>query len=72
MTAPRLPVSEADLLAYVDDRLDPERRFEVEVHLSQCPEDAARVAADLAILAGLRVLFDPERRRRPDFGLLMT
>jgi anti-sigma factor RsiW len=72
MTTPCPAVSEADLLAYVDDRLAPGRRFEVEYHLSRCPEDAARVAADLAILAGLRALFDPERRRRPNFGLLMT
>jgi anti-sigma factor RsiW len=62
MPAPRLPriatgVTEADLLAYVDGRLDARRRAEVEVHLAGHPDDAARVEADLAIVDGLKMLF---------------
>lgn len=59
-------VTESDLLAYVDGRLDPRRRAEVEAHLARSPEDAGRVAADLALLAGLRTLF--AGRRRPAGG----
>lgn len=50
------PVGEADLLAYVDDRLSPARRREVEDYLADHPEHAHRVAADMAILEGLRLL----------------
>jgi anti-sigma factor RsiW len=31
------PITEADLLAYVDDQLDPARRIEVEEHLAHNP-----------------------------------
>ena len=51
------PITESDLLAFVDDRLAPRRRAEVEDHLVCCPQDAHRVAADLALLEGLRALF---------------
>ncbi|MCR6629551.1 MAG: hypothetical protein NVV74_05530 [Magnetospirillum sp.] len=51
------PVTENDLLAFVDDRLSLHRRHEVEDHLARCPADAHRVAADLALLEGLRVIF---------------
>lgn len=55
--APPPMVTEADLLAYVDGQLDDGRRREVEAHLIRCPQDAGRVAADLALQEGLRVLF---------------
>lgn len=71
--APPAMVTEADLLAYVDGRLDTGRRSEVEAHLLRCPQDAGRIAADLALQEGLRLLFGrpagpprpllPERRR---------
>jgi anti-sigma factor RsiW len=51
------PVSENDLLAFVDDRLPLGRRAEVADFLVHSPADAHRVAADLAILEGLRLLF---------------
>lgn len=41
------PVSEADLHAYIDDQLDVARRVEVEAHLAQRPDEAARIMADL-------------------------
>lgn len=50
-------VTEGDLLAFVDDALPSWRRAEVAEHLAQCPADATRVAADLALLNGLRLLF---------------
>lgn len=42
---PARTVSEADLQAYVDDRLPPERRADVEAHLALHADDAAKVAA---------------------------
>jgi len=44
------PVTEADLLAFVDDRLPWRRRAEIEEHLARHPDDARRVAADLVLL----------------------
>lgn len=51
------PVTETDLLAFVDGQLSPARRSAIEDHLVRCPKDAHRVAADLALLEGLRLLF---------------
>lgn len=42
---PATAVTEADLVAYVDERLPPERRADVEAYLARNPEDAARIAA---------------------------
>jgi anti-sigma factor RsiW len=57
------PITEADLLAYVDDQLDPARRIEVEEHLAHAPEAAARVMADLKDRDALRLLHaDPLAR----------
>jgi anti-sigma factor RsiW len=50
------PITETDLLAYVDDQLDPARRIEVEEHLARDPEAAARVMADLKDRDTLRLL----------------
>ena len=50
------PSPKADLLAYVDDQLDPARRIEVEEHLAHDPEAAARVMADLKDRDTLRLL----------------
>lgn len=52
-----IPVTESDLLAFVDDALPPWRRTEVADHLAHSPNDAYRVAADMAVLEGLRLLF---------------
>ena len=57
-------VTEADLLAFVDGLLDPPRRAEVEAHLGHEPRDAYRVACDLAILQGLRLLYQATSRWR--------
>lgn len=63
MTAPPRgnpdPVSESDLLAFVDARLDAARAAEIRLHLARCPQDAERIARDLAIRDGLKALFRP-------------
>lgn len=53
------PITESDLLAYVDDQLDPARRIEVEEHLAREPEAAARIMADLKDRDALRLLHAP-------------
>lgn len=58
-----LPVTETDLLAFVDDCLPSRRRAEIADHLARHPADAHRVAADLALLDGLRLLFGRPLRR---------
>ncbi|RVH29284.1 anti-sigma factor family protein [Sinorhizobium meliloti] len=55
------PVLESDLHAYVDDQLDVARRIEVEAYLSQRPQAAAQVMADLRIRDELRLAL-AERR----------
>jgi len=52
------PISELDLMAYVDDQLDPERRIAVEDHLSRHPVLAAQIMDDL--------------RRRDELRLALT
>ncbi|ALN72769.1 anti-sigma factor [Aureimonas sp. AU20] len=55
------PVLEADLVSYVDDRLAPLRRIEVEAHLATRPDEAARIMADLRLRDELRLaLVAPE------------
>ncbi len=62
MTITPFPLSESDLLSYVDDRLNPARRAEIEQHLDLFPEVRARLTADLAIQQGLQKLFGRSRR----------
>jgi anti-sigma factor RsiW len=52
------PMTEADLLAYVDDELDMARRIEVEDYLAKHPDTAARVMGDLRTRGALRLLFE--------------
>lgn len=54
---PASMITDADLLAYVDDRLPPERRVDIEAHLALHPEDAAKVAAWQAQAEALRSHF---------------
>jgi len=61
------PVQSADVEAYVDDQLDAGRRIEVEAYLSENPDIAARVMADLAIKGELRLaLAEGHRHGRPE------
>lgn len=52
------PITELDLHAYVDGRLDAERCGAVEEHLALHPEAAAHVMADMASARTLRALLD--------------
>lgn len=49
------PILEADLVAYVDDRLPALRRIDVEAHLAERPDEAARIMADLRLRDELRL-----------------
>lgn len=55
----KLPVTESDLHAYIDERLPELRRGEVEEYLEAHPEETARIAAYRAQNEALRTLFDP-------------
>jgi anti-sigma factor RsiW len=59
------PVTEQDLILYVDDHLDPERRIEVEAHLAREPELAARIMEDLRVSHELRLTL-AEMKGTPD------
>ena len=54
MTDTGRPVSQEDLHAYVDERLEPARRLEVEGYLEGHPEIAETIAADIEVRQGLR------------------
>jgi len=71
-----VPVTEAELHAYADRQLTPERTAEVDAWLERRPDEAARVRAWEAHKRELRALYDPvldepvppalrERARRP-------
>ena len=55
----RLPVSEAELHAYVDGILPAERATVIEAYLAEHPEDAARVSSYCEQTAALHRAFDP-------------
>jgi anti-sigma factor RsiW len=60
------PVTETDLLAYVDDQIDVARRIEVEDYLARHPEAAAQVMADLKTRDALRLALGGELPRPPE------
>lgn len=55
----KLPITEADLHAYVDGLLPDARRSEIESYLAARPDEAGRLAAYLRQNEALRKLFDP-------------
>src|SRR3954469_24400202 len=58
MTNPRIPVTEDELHAYVDNELPAERRGDVEAWLSAHPDDAARVQAWRTMAEALHARYD--------------
>ena len=60
------PITEGDLLAYVDGQLPAMRRVEVEAHLARHPDDAAQVMADLRDRDALRAAYAPAPGAGPD------
>ncbi len=60
------PITETDLLAYVDDQIDVARRIEIEDYLARNPEAAAQVMADLKIRDALRLSMADDLPRPPE------
>src|ERR1700694_1985480 len=58
MTDPKIPVTEDELHAYVDNELPAERRGDVEVWLAAHPDDAERVRAWRAMAEALHARYD--------------
>src|SRR3954468_3018120 len=58
MTDPKIPVTEDELHAYVDNELPAERRGDVEAWLSAHPDDAARVQAWRTMAEALHARYD--------------
>jgi anti-sigma factor RsiW len=58
MTDPKIPVTEDELHAYVDNELPAERRGDVEAWLTARPEDAARVQSWRAMAELLHARYD--------------
>jgi anti-sigma factor RsiW len=53
------PITEAELQAYADGRLDPERRSEVEAWLAARPDEAERIGDYRKLGEALRSAYDP-------------
>lgn len=58
MTDPKIPVTEDELHAYVDNELPPERRGDVEAWLAGHPDDAERVQSWRAMADALHARYD--------------
>src|SRR5438105_14783926 len=58
MTDPRIPVTEDELHAYVDNELPAERRGDVEAWLAAHPDDAERVRSWRALAEMLHARYD--------------
>jgi anti-sigma factor RsiW len=67
----QMPVTEAELHAYVDGVLPAARMAEIEAYLNARPEEADRVAAYAAQNDALRRLFDPVRDEAPPAAMLL-
>jgi anti-sigma factor RsiW len=59
MKSTQRPMDETELHAYVDGRLEPQQRKEVEAWLAEHPEEARRVAEYERQNAAMQSLFDP-------------
>ena len=58
MTEPKIPVTEDELHAYVDNELPAERRGDVEAWLATHPDDAERVQSWRAMAEALHARYD--------------
>jgi anti-sigma factor RsiW len=58
MSEPRIPVTEDELHAYVDNELPAERRADVEAWLAAHPDDAERVQSWLSMADALHARYD--------------
>ena len=69
---PNLPVTEADLHAYVDGQLALEREREIEAYLASRPNEALRCESYRTQKLGLRALFDPVLDEAPSRRVLRS
>ena len=67
---PNTPITEADLHAFIDAQLSPERQREVQAYLANRPEETQRAQAYREQKSALRSLFDPVLDETPPARLL--
>ncbi|MCJ2070140.1 anti-sigma factor [Methylobacterium sp. J-030] len=60
------PITDDDLIAFVDGQIDPMRRLDVEAHLAADPASAARVMAEMHDRDALRACFERVPGPGPD------
>lgn len=66
------PITDSDLIAFVDGQLDPMRRLDVEAHLAAHPEAAARVMADFHDRDALRASFQERVGPGPERNVVLA
>jgi len=66
------PITDSDLIAFVDGQIDPMRRLEVEAHLAAHPQAAARVMADFHDRDALRASFRERLGPGPDRNVALA
>lgn len=66
------PITDDDLIAFIDGQLDPMRRIDVEAHLAAQPETAARVMAQMHDRDALRASFDRDPGPGPDRNVALA
>ena len=66
------PITDDDLIAFVDGQIDPMRRLDVEAHLANNPEAAARVMAEMHDRDALRACFDRVPGPGPDRNVVLA
>jgi anti-sigma factor RsiW len=66
------PITDDDLIAFVDGQIDPMRRLEVEAHLAANPGSAARVMADMHDRDALRASFERVPGPGPDRNVALA
>lgn len=66
------PITDDDLIAFVDGQIDPMRRLDVEAHLAANPESAARVMAEMHDRDALRACFERVPGPGPDRNVVLA
>ncbi|MDP4004610.1 anti-sigma factor [Methylobacterium sp. NEAU K] len=66
------PITDDDLIAFVDGQIDPMRRLDVEAHLAANPGTAARVMAEMHDRDALRACFERAPGPGPDRNIALA
>jgi anti-sigma factor RsiW len=66
------PITDDDLIAFIDGQIAPMRRLEVEAHLAGNPEAAARVMAEMHDRDALRACFERVPGPGPDRNVVLA